>query len=278
MSANRRDAERTVSTYCYQCVAGPDLLKVRIEDGVATEIAPNFDAARDPSGRRQGLRQGLRPGAEALQSAPHSPSDEADQSAARAAARIRASSRSPGTRRSIWSPTSSRRRGRGPASTASGYPRLAASFGGGGTPDRLYGNAAGVPRRLGSGRHELRQRPGRQVLPLGASLRRALAPRLHRLARYAAVRLSRLVRRQCGGLRRRVRRQAPRRRAQARHEARADRAASVGHRRLLGGMDPDQAEDRRGVPVRDDPRAAARAAAPSGSTCRSSSSTPRRPI
>ena len=37
--------ERSVSTYCYQCVAGPDLLKVRIEDGVATEVAPNFDAA-----------------------------------------------------------------------------------------------------------------------------------------------------------------------------------------------------------------------------------------
>ena len=26
--------ERTVSTYCYQCVAGPDLLKVRVEDGI----------------------------------------------------------------------------------------------------------------------------------------------------------------------------------------------------------------------------------------------------
>jgi len=37
--------EHTVSTYCYQCVAGPDLLKVRVEDGVATEVAPNFDAA-----------------------------------------------------------------------------------------------------------------------------------------------------------------------------------------------------------------------------------------
>ena len=39
----RRD--RTVSTYCYQCVAGPDLLTVRIEDGVATEINPSFKAA-----------------------------------------------------------------------------------------------------------------------------------------------------------------------------------------------------------------------------------------
>ena len=37
--------ERTVSTYCYQCVAGPDLLKVRVEDGIATEVTPNFDAA-----------------------------------------------------------------------------------------------------------------------------------------------------------------------------------------------------------------------------------------
>ena len=34
-----------VPTYCYQCVAGPDLLKIKVEDGVATEVQPNFDAA-----------------------------------------------------------------------------------------------------------------------------------------------------------------------------------------------------------------------------------------
>ena len=34
-----------VSTYCYQCVAGPDLLNVEIEDGVATQVRPNFSAA-----------------------------------------------------------------------------------------------------------------------------------------------------------------------------------------------------------------------------------------
>ncbi|APR04982.1 molybdopterin-dependent oxidoreductase [Thauera chlorobenzoica] len=33
-----------VATYCYQCVAGPDLLKVKVENGVATAIEPNFDA------------------------------------------------------------------------------------------------------------------------------------------------------------------------------------------------------------------------------------------
>jgi phenylacetyl-CoA:acceptor oxidoreductase len=40
---NKRSAQ--VSTYCYQCVAGPDLLKVEIDDGVATQVRPNFSAA-----------------------------------------------------------------------------------------------------------------------------------------------------------------------------------------------------------------------------------------
>src|SRR3989337_2484753 len=33
------------ATYCYQCVAGPDLLRVTVKDGVATEVEPNFAAA-----------------------------------------------------------------------------------------------------------------------------------------------------------------------------------------------------------------------------------------
>jgi phenylacetyl-CoA:acceptor oxidoreductase len=36
---------RKVPEYCYQCVAGPDLLQVKVENGVATEIEPNFRAA-----------------------------------------------------------------------------------------------------------------------------------------------------------------------------------------------------------------------------------------
>ncbi|TAK66470.1 MAG: molybdopterin oxidoreductase [Betaproteobacteria bacterium] len=32
------------ATYCYQCVAGPDLLRVKVTDGVATEVEPNFAA------------------------------------------------------------------------------------------------------------------------------------------------------------------------------------------------------------------------------------------
>lgn len=42
--AARRD--RTVSTCCRQCVAGPGLLKVRVEDGVATEILLGREAPK----------------------------------------------------------------------------------------------------------------------------------------------------------------------------------------------------------------------------------------
>jgi phenylacetyl-CoA:acceptor oxidoreductase len=43
--------------YCYQCVAGPDLLKVEVEDGVATRVESNFDS-RDvhPGGGRVCVR------------------------------------------------------------------------------------------------------------------------------------------------------------------------------------------------------------------------------
>lgn len=42
--AARRD--HTISTYCYQCVAGPDLLKVRVDDGVASLILPGHEAPK----------------------------------------------------------------------------------------------------------------------------------------------------------------------------------------------------------------------------------------
>ncbi len=46
MSVNQstKPAKR-VPTYCYQCVAGPDLLTVKVQNGVATEVEPNFTAA-----------------------------------------------------------------------------------------------------------------------------------------------------------------------------------------------------------------------------------------
>lgn len=45
MTAPPADAARSVPTYCYNCVAGPDLLTVRVEDGVATRVQPDHSAA-----------------------------------------------------------------------------------------------------------------------------------------------------------------------------------------------------------------------------------------
>ena len=44
---------RKVPVYCYQCVAGPDLMKVEVEDGVATRIESNYDiSGAHPGGGR----------------------------------------------------------------------------------------------------------------------------------------------------------------------------------------------------------------------------------
>jgi phenylacetyl-CoA:acceptor oxidoreductase len=44
MSTPSGASDKRVPTYCYQCVAGPDFLTVRVQDGVATEVEPLFDA------------------------------------------------------------------------------------------------------------------------------------------------------------------------------------------------------------------------------------------
>ena len=42
---SKAPASKKVPTYCYNCVAGPDLLTVKVVDGVATEVEPNFAAS-----------------------------------------------------------------------------------------------------------------------------------------------------------------------------------------------------------------------------------------
>jgi phenylacetyl-CoA:acceptor oxidoreductase len=41
-SKGERHDQRVLATYCYQCTNGPDLLTVRIVNGIATAIEPNF--------------------------------------------------------------------------------------------------------------------------------------------------------------------------------------------------------------------------------------------
>ncbi len=42
MKSEQNTETRDVPTYCYNCVSGPDLLTVKVRNGVATEIGPNF--------------------------------------------------------------------------------------------------------------------------------------------------------------------------------------------------------------------------------------------
>jgi len=126
------------ATYCYQCVAGPDLLTVKVVDGVATEVEPNFAAAAiHPGGGRvcvkaYGLVQKLynphRVRTPMKRTNPKKGRDE-----------------DPGFVPISWDEAldtiaqqllAIRAKG---LTDNSGYPRVAASFGGGGTPQSYMG-------------------------------------------------------------------------------------------------------------------------------------------
>ncbi|HXP12762.1 MAG TPA: molybdopterin-dependent oxidoreductase [Stellaceae bacterium] len=129
---------KQVPTYCYQCVAGPDLLTVRVEDGVALAVDPNFCAAQVHPGagricvKAYGLVQKtynpnrvLSPmkRTNAKKGRDQEPGfvpiswDEAFDLIAEKLNQVRASG----------------------LLDASGYPKVAASFGGGGTPQSYMG-------------------------------------------------------------------------------------------------------------------------------------------
>jgi phenylacetyl-CoA:acceptor oxidoreductase len=130
---------KRVATYCYQCVAGPDLLTVKVCDGVATEVEPNFAAAAvHPGGgkvcvKAYGLVQKTYHPNRVLQ-----PMKRSNPKKGHA--------EDPG-----WVPISwdealgliaeklLQIRARG-LLDESGYPRVAASFGGGGTPQFYMGS------------------------------------------------------------------------------------------------------------------------------------------
>jgi phenylacetyl-CoA:acceptor oxidoreductase len=137
---------REVSTYCYQCVAGPDLLRVRVEDGVATEINPDFSAAKvHPAGGKICVKAyGL------IQKTynPHrilTPMKRTNPKKGR--------KEDPGFTPISWDEALDTIAGKMNAARAkgltdeSGYPRLAASFGGGGTPTAYMGT---LPAFLGA--------------------------------------------------------------------------------------------------------------------------------
>ena len=138
MSRPADGTAKKVPTYCYQCVAGPDLLTVKVVDGVATEVEPNFAAAEvTPSAGKVcvkafGLLQKMyNPNRILTPMKRTNPRKGVDQD--------------PGFVPISWDEaldTIAERlaavQAKGP-NDDSGYPRIAASFGGGGTPTYYMG-------------------------------------------------------------------------------------------------------------------------------------------
>jgi phenylacetyl-CoA:acceptor oxidoreductase len=134
----RPHSEKTVSTYCYQCVAGPDLMTVRVEDGVATEINPNFAAAQvHPAGGKICVK------AYGLVQKTYTP-DRVLYPMKRTNPK-KGRGENPGFVRISWDEALDLVAGKLNAARAAGlidqkgFPRLAASFGGGGTPTAYMG-------------------------------------------------------------------------------------------------------------------------------------------
>ncbi len=129
---------RRVPSYCYQCVAGPDLMTVKVEGGVATEVEPNFCAAHlHPGGGKVcvkafGLVQKLYN--------PHRITQPMKRTNPR-----KGRDEDPGFVPISWDEALGtvaerllRIRSEG-LLDESGYPKVAASFGGGGTPQSYMG-------------------------------------------------------------------------------------------------------------------------------------------
>lgn len=127
-----------VSTYCYQCVAGPDLLNVEIEDGVATQVRPSSSAAAvHPAGGKVCVK------AFGLIQKTYNPNRILTPMKRTNPRKGR--NQDPGFVPISWDEAlntiaeklkAARQSG---LTDASGFPRVAASFGGGGTPTAYMG-------------------------------------------------------------------------------------------------------------------------------------------
>jgi len=131
-------APRRVPTYCYQCVAGPDLLTVKVQDGVATEVEPNFCAAEvHPGGGKVCVK------AFGLIQKTYNPNRVLTPM--KRTNPVKGRKEDPGFVPISWDEAFTLIADKLNAIRAeglldeSGYPRMAASFGGGGTPQSYMG-------------------------------------------------------------------------------------------------------------------------------------------
>ncbi len=130
---------KKVPTYCNQCVNGPDLFKVLVEDGVAVGIEPNFDVAD-----RHPARGRVCASAYALVQKTYNPLRI--KAPMKRTNQRKGVNEDPGWQQISWEEAldifasklrAARQRG---LLDENGHPRLAATFGEGGTPDAYYGS------------------------------------------------------------------------------------------------------------------------------------------
>ncbi len=257
MEAAQPKSVKHVPSYCYNCVSGPDLMNVKVVDGIATEIEPNFAAAEvHPAKGKVCVK------AYGLVQKTYNPNRVSTPMKRTNPKKGR--NEDPGFVPISWDEALDLVADKLKAVRAKGLVDEAGSAARRRQPRpwrhavELHGHLPGLPRRLGRRRFQLRFRPGRQVRAFRAPLWRVLASRLHRRRRHAELPLQHRGRRQRRRHRWALRGDPPRRRPRARLQAGAGRAAPVGHRRLLGRMGADPAQDRPGLPVRADPCAGAR--------------------
>ena len=151
----RNQETKKVPTYCFQCVSGPDLIKVEVEDGIATRIEPNLNICGQHPGKGTPCVK-----AYGLVQKTYNP-NRIKQPMKRTNPK-KGRNEDPGFVPINWDEALDliadklkSVRGKG-LKDNSGYPRLAASFGGGGTPTRYMGSfpaflAAWGPADLGFG-------------------------------------------------------------------------------------------------------------------------------
>src|SRR5262245_32473908 len=145
----RPQSERTKKpVYCYQCVAGPDLLLVEEEDGIAVRVESNYGAAaQHPGGGRVCVK------AYGLVQKTYNP-NRIQQPMKRTNPR-KGRAHAPGSGAITWDEALDivadklkQIRAKG-LRDESGYPRIAASFGGGGTPTQYMGTFPAFLSALG---------------------------------------------------------------------------------------------------------------------------------
>ncbi len=140
--------KRKVPVYCYQCVAGPDLMKVEVEDGVARRVVSNYDIHNEhPGGGRVCVK------AYGLIQKTYNP--HRIQQPMKRTNPHKGREQDPGFVPISWDEAldvvadklrSVRAKG---DVDESGYPRIAASFGGGGTPTQYMGTFPALLSALG---------------------------------------------------------------------------------------------------------------------------------